>query len=320
MEASTKARVVRGKALGKALYGCESTPCQSVATRRRTAACKAAIDIGVAPMCSPGLLFATFGFQSPEPLLEVLMCRVRLARTMFHDQNYHSRMQSLLLHYLETGAPGVCSEHAVPQWAGESHCLHVPWLCTLTPESQAAGPLALLWASLARLGIAIDGDWVVHAYMAPCFSLMCEPMPTVKSFLFDIANRAMVWRVGASRASLGPVQSIDWPTSVRHPKGRPRQAANLVNALQAGGVRTDHEQLKAGMAPTLVCSRCQAPIGDLQHMLWYCPALAHCRIAVSNLFAREGIPILSLPSCLRLHGLAPIVCALEGAPAVVPAG
>ena len=99
MDVRGKARVIRTKAHGKALFGCESAPVQSNALRKLTSATKTALSVGVTPMCSPGLLFATFGLINPDPALEILLRRIKLARVMYHDPVYHGRISALMIVY-----------------------------------------------------------------------------------------------------------------------------------------------------------------------------------------------------------------------------
>eukprot|EP00969_Alexandrium_andersonii_P091937 4058249-Alexandrium_andersonii.AAC.1 len=79
-----------------------------------TSACKRAIDVGAQPMVSQPLLFASFGRRTPDPALEVLVRRIKLMRTMWHDPTYHGSAQGVLEALVAEGELGTCSDQDIP--------------------------------------------------------------------------------------------------------------------------------------------------------------------------------------------------------------
>ena len=302
--AAMKVRLVKGKALAMGLYGCESTPtphrpCQAFAT-----AIKVAVTPGAPGMAAPLASRAIWGLKSPDPVRAILIKRVKKARQMWHlSLSMQQMIMALLQHYCDMGQGPFLASGDLPGLEIQGMVVRELTQSPRTPESRAAGPVALMLASLRGAGIALDSAWRAHFPQRAVFSLCWAPWPQVLKFLPDCYIEHGLRAQARPRASLRGEPQIDWPTTLSLAMKFSGDRASMLKAIQAGAILTPHELVKAGIVDSGRCSECGHERWDLAHMLWSCPAFQGHRTKVEQLLGQHTWE--ELPTYLALHTLAP---------------
>eukprot|EP00969_Alexandrium_andersonii_P266939 11796764-Alexandrium_andersonii.AAC.1 len=68
------------------------------------------------------------------------------------------------------------------------------------------------------------------------------------------------------------------------------------------------------MAESDACWHCGASPGTFMHLFWECPAFEAIREPVLRKWRAEGLEPQQAPAALTVHGIAPAVLAIPGAP------
>ena len=179
-------------------------------------------------------------------------------------------MDEALQEHICRGSPGTCCEFAPPNFIREGVCGRQSWRAEQHAEGDLCGPIGLLLASCARVGIRVDGEWMCYADFMPPFSIVREPWQSLQMNMVKLSQRAALAEVAESRGSLGVSPVVDWPMTTKWGKDREAPDKGLLRALIAGGIWTSHEAYKAGMQETPQCCHCGAEEGGLEHLLWRC--------------------------------------------------
>ena len=205
------------KALPKAIFGCQVTPCTAKALRSLGSSLKAALHVGNVAMSNPRLVFACWGRKSPYPVKCVMFRRVKSLRRMYHSRSQSgAQLDEIMQALVQSGMPGALSEGLAFENISDL-CVDTSWDIESPSEARAMGPVSLM-LPLARIGARVNGDWQVFIRGLISFNIMMDLWAVVVDVLQRAYQGSVVSEAAASRGSLGDHPSVDWWAATRHAK------------------------------------------------------------------------------------------------------
>ena len=99
-------------------------------------------------------------------------------------------------------------------------------------------------------------DFIVFPRTGMCVDLMCCPWQEAQVRLLEMHQSQVMISVSSTRKSLGNGSLVEWRPSLCHPRAWDEATRNLMRAIQSGGVWSQRDKHKAGMADTELCPFC----------------------------------------------------------------
>ena len=298
-----KAHLIRMAGLAKGLYGIESSQCCETDMQ----ILRGAIANAIGPKSrarSIDLTFATANLgKDLDPMVEMVIRRGKMLRRMAIK---HPEVQCLLAEiwhwYQQDGHPGtlvgtadLAAKTPIPIFGKSGRA---KW----KPKSLPRGPVGLLLVSLHQVGASLDASMVVHHHNEPCLSILDVPWQHLGPLLSDMCTRARYSSTTAARTVLKGALELDSELYNQAINKLTPDDARWLSSVSNLSRTTGHKRADFIEAENGQCWLCDAPCGDLCHMLWECPKLSEFRVVKGNNIG--DLAKFSLPPSLKI-GLPP---------------
>ena len=276
MNASTKARLIRGKSLAYgALWHQNAYPSESKMHKLQTCIVEA-LGATAARRCN-ALVFTTASHGDDlDPHVQQCGRRADLFRRMWLKHPTYRYMAKEVFRCYATGEV-IFKQSTDLKDLQVAPPLDSPGRKDWKPPARTNGPIGYLLSSIAQIGAAMDSQFVVHRFGENEVRLCSDPKKHVHTAILSLACNAREIAVAGTRSDLKGMHEIDKHVLQQCQKGLASDDLIIYNYL-SNLCGLSLEVLHGyGQAASTVCQFCKHPQQKSIHLLWFCLKFGHIR-------------------------------------------